>query len=52
MITYDFNNNKMQIITEQIYLYLNIINFLSENLALNINKIILNQIILNIYKNK
>jgi len=52
MITYDFNNNKMQTITEQIHSYLNIINFLSENLALEINKITLNQIIFDIYKDK
>ncbi len=52
MIAYDFNNNEMQTITKQIYSYLNITDFLNENLALKINKIALNQIILNICRNE
>ena len=52
MIIYDFNNDEMQTITEQICSYLNVINLLSENLALEINKIVLNQIILDIYKDE
>ncbi len=52
MTAFNFQNNKMQIIIKQIYSYLNMINFLSENLALNINKIILDQIIINIYEDK
>ena len=52
MTVYDFDNNEMQIITEQICSYLNVINFLNENLALEINKTALNQIILDIYRDK
>ncbi len=48
MAAYDFGNDEMQAITEQIRSYLDVTGLLSGNLALDINKTVLDQIIIDI----
>jgi hypothetical protein len=48
MAAYNFQNDEMQIITKQICSYLDVTDLLSGNLALDINKTVLDQIIMDI----